>query len=45
MTTSAKTADDVWTRARRQFEANRTGNARNTLGYAAGKPDPGCQGA
>ncbi|MBP5997722.1 MAG: lytic transglycosylase domain-containing protein [Azonexus sp.] len=26
------TADDVWTRARRQFEANRTGNARNTLG-------------
>jgi len=24
-------ADDVWTRARRQFEANRTGNAKNTL--------------
>ena len=26
------TADDVWARARRQFEANRPGSAKNTLG-------------
>ena len=34
------TADDVWTRARRQFEANRTGNARNTLGALPASQTP-----
>ncbi|MBF1164993.1 MAG: lytic transglycosylase domain-containing protein [Dechloromonas agitata] len=29
----AKTADDVWLRARRQVEANRPGQARTTLNY------------
>jgi soluble lytic murein transglycosylase len=29
----AKTADDVWARARRQVEINRPGQARNTLNY------------
>ncbi len=29
---SRVSADDVWARARRQFEANRTANAKNTLG-------------
>ena len=34
------TADDVWTRARRQFEANRTGNAKNTLGALPASQTP-----
>lgn len=33
VTSQAKTADDVWARARRQVEINRPGQARNTLNY------------
>ncbi len=34
------TADDVWARARRQFEANRTANAKNTLGALPASQTP-----
>lgn len=33
-------ADDLWARARRQIEANRTGPARTTLGYLADSQVP-----
>ena len=38
------TADDVWARARRQFEANRTGNAKNTLGALPASQTPDAKG-